>query len=40
MLRNTFLDRQTQCGGLTESDITFDPLFGKIWEFYVEMNCL
>ena len=24
-LRNTFLDRQNQWGGLTKSDITFDP---------------
>ena len=31
-LRNTFLDRKNQWGGLTKSDITFDPfdIFGEI----------
>ena len=30
MLRNTFLDRLNQWGGLTKSDIIFDP-FGIFW---------
>ena len=30
MLRNTFLDRQNQWGGLTKSDVTFDP-FDIFW---------
>ena len=30
VLRNTFLDRQNQWGGLTKSDITFDP-FDILW---------
>ena len=29
-LRNKFLDRQNQWGGLTKSDITFDP-FDNLW---------
>ena len=29
-LRNTLLDRQNQWGGLTKSDITFDP-FDILW---------
>ena len=41
-LRNTFFDHQNQWGGLTKSDITFDPLtfLGEIRPLYVEMNCL
>ena len=30
ILSNTFLDRQNQWGGLTKSDIIFDP-FGIFW---------
>ena len=30
ILCNTFLDRQNQWGGLTKSDITFDP-FDMFW---------
>ena len=41
MLRNTFLDHQNQWGGLTKSDITFDPFdIGEVWQLYVEINCL
>ena len=34
-LRNTFLDRQNQWGGLTKSDIPFDPFDTLWWNFAV-----
>ena len=35
MLRDTFLDRQNQWGGLTKSDITFDPFEIFLWNLGV-----